>query len=393
MGMLTQMGENLTMENLFSDIGLKEDWLIAIGILAIHIALAGLIRLFWRMTLLPIFHRYRPGLGEAILPPIRTIVVWTIILKGVDSAYRALEFAQTNEQLTNVFSRGIGVVWSVIFLIQAMKLSSAFFTWQLKRRVEQGESLSDVGFRTTILRKIVGFLIIAFSVLSILKSADVDISPLLAGGAIGGIVIGLALQDTLSNLFAGFYLAIDRPVRVGDFVRLESGDEGFVEEIGWRNTRVKLWSNNLVVLPNTKMSQSAIINYYLPQQESSVYVYCSVAYGSDLQKAEEIAHEVAVETQNRVTGCQTDWDPLIRWLKFGDSGIEFQAILRVHEFPTSYVLKSEYIKALHARYTAEGIEIPYPIRELRFGTKMKDYIEHTLDTTLTRHAKQQQADR
>ena len=77
-------------------------------------------------------------------------------------------------------------------------------------------------------------------------------------------------------------VTIDKPVSVGDFIKLESGEEGFVEEIGWRSTKMRLWANNLVVIPNSKLSQSVITNYFLPAQEMSVYVPCGVAYDSDL---------------------------------------------------------------------------------------------------------------
>jgi len=176
------------------------------------------------------------------------------------------------------------------------------------------------------------------------------------------LAVALALQDTLSNLFAGIYMMVDRPVTVGDFIKLESGEEGFVEEIGWRNTKVRMWANNIVIIPNSKLSQSVLTNYYLPHQEMSVYVRCGVAYDSDLEHVERVCVEVAKEVMARVEGSATDWQPAVRFKEFADFSINFLVVLRVTDFAAQYLLAHEYIKALHRRFDREGIEIPFPIR-------------------------------
>ncbi|MBI4531562.1 MAG: mechanosensitive ion channel family protein, partial [Candidatus Latescibacteria bacterium] len=134
------------------------------------------------------------------------------------------------------------------------------------------------------------------------------------------------------------------------------------EEIGWRNTKVRLWANNVVVIPNSKLSQSVITNYFLPEQEMSVYVWCGVAYDSDLQHVEDVTIEVAKHVMLEVEGSALDWEPVVRWKEFGDFAITFVTVLRVKEFSAQYKLQSEFIKALHHRFKEEGIEIPFPIR-------------------------------
>lgn len=234
--------------------------------------------------------------------------------------------------------------------------------WHVRRVSERTEGAWDISHQAGLIRKIVNVIVIAIGLLYVLGVAGVNISPLLARGAIGGLAIALALQDMLSNLFSGFYLTIDRPVRVGDFIKLESGDEGFIEEIGWRNTKVRLWANNPVVIPNSKLSQSVITNYFLPEQDMSVYIPCGVSYDSDLQHVEDVALEVARETLARVAGADTEWEPAVRWKEFGDFAITFVVVLRVRSFGAQYRLQSEFIKALHRRFQEEGREIPFPIR-------------------------------
>ncbi len=115
-------------------------------------------------------------------------------------------------------------------------------------------------------------------------------------------------------------MMVDRPISVGDFVKLESGQEGFVEEIGWRNTKVRMWANNIVVIPNSKLAQSVVTNYYLPQQEMSVYVGCGVAYESDLEHVERVCIEVGEEVRQtflgRFDGCSSAFRQTgeTRWL-------------------------------------------------------------------------------
>jgi len=170
------------------------------------------------------------------------------------------------------------------------------------------------------------------------------------------------LQDSLSNFFSGFYLMLDQPIRPGDYIQLEDGQEGFVEEIGWRATRIRPFDNNLVIIPNSKLADSVIINWHQPVPEMSVYVWCGVAYHSDLDEVERIAIEVAHQVQDRMEGTNKEWDPIVRFKKFGDSNIDFVTVLRVLDPTQRFVVEHEFMKALFRRFNEEGIEIAFPMR-------------------------------
>ena len=94
-----------------------------------------------------------------------------------------------------------------------------------------------------------------------LDSLNISITPLLTTLGIGGLAVALAFKDTLANFFAGLYVLADRPIRVGDLVKIEGGPEGYVESIGWRSTRIRTLANNIAILPNSKVSESMITNY------------------------------------------------------------------------------------------------------------------------------------
>jgi small-conductance mechanosensitive channel len=320
------------------------------------------VRLLWMRVLGPIVRRTRTQYDDVILVPLRGLTLWGLLLLGVFHSVSSIHSIRANALAERWFGKALAIAWAILAIITALRIFNAFVTLYVRQAAEHAEHPRDVGARAGLVRKVVNIAVLVFGLLYVLDAAGVSVSPLLAGGAIGGLAVALALQDTLANLFAGVYLNIDRPVAVGDYIKLESGEEGFVEEIGWRNTKVRLWANNVVVIPNQKLSQSVLTNYFLPRQEMSVYVPCGVAYDSDLQRVEEVTIEVAKEVMQQVPGSATDWEPVVRWKEFGDFAITFITVLRVSEFGTQYALQSEFVKALHRRFQQEGIEIPFPIR-------------------------------
>ncbi len=124
--------------------------------------------------------------------------------------------------------------------------------------------------------------------------------------------------------------------------------------------------NNIVLVPNEKLTKAIIINYYLPDKELAVLVNIGVHYDSDLVKVEKITCEVAQEVMNEVAGGVPHFEPFIRYHTFGDFSINFTVILRAKEFVDQYLIKHEFIKRLHERYNKEGIVIPYPIRAINY---------------------------
>jgi small-conductance mechanosensitive channel len=204
--------------------------------------------------------------------------------------------------------------------------------------------------------------IFAVGGLILLQSLGVSITPLLTALGVGGLAVALALQDTLSNLFAGVHIIASKKVRLGDFVKLESGDEGYVIDISWRNTSIRTPSNSVIIVPNAKLAEAVMVNYYQPEREISVLVEAGVAYGSDLDRVEAVTIEVAREVMETVPGGVPGFPPLVRYHTLGDYAIHFTVVLRAREATDRFVLIHEFVKRIHERYGTEGIEIPYPVR-------------------------------
>jgi small-conductance mechanosensitive channel len=360
---------------------LMMDLLTAGGVLLGFAAAMLAVRLLWTRLFKPFVRRTDTTLDDTLLASTRSLVMWGLFLVGLYYALGTLEVMKANERAVAVVGKAFSILWTVLAVWTALRLFNGATEWYVRREAERSAGTRDISDEASFVRKAVTFVVIVIGLLFVLRLAEVDISPLLASGAIGGLAVALALQDTLSNLFAGFFLRIDRPVRIGDFVKLESGEEGFVEEIGWRNTKVRLWANNMVVIPNSTLSKSVLTNYFLPEQEMSVYIRCGVAYDSDLQFVEDVTVDVAKQVLQRVEGAALDFEPVVRWKEFGDSAITFLTVMRVKEFGAQYLLQSEFIKALHRRFKEEGIEIPFPIRTvlLKNGAAIRGNAEASED--------------
>ncbi len=215
---------------------------------------------------------------------------------------------------------------------------------------------------TSLFVNLTRIIIFVIGILIILQTLGISITPLLTALGVGGLAVALALQPTLSNLFAGLQIIISKQVEPGDYVELDSGEKGVVTDISWRNTTIKDLPNNLIVIPNSKLANSIVRNFNKPQREMGVLIDVGVSYDSDLEKVELATIEVAKQVVKEVQGGKSDYQPFIRYKKFDDFSINFTVILRVHEYIDKFLVRHEFIKKLHKRYKQEGIEIPFPIR-------------------------------
>ena len=218
-----------------------------------------------------------------------------------------------------------------------------------------------------IINRIVSITVYLIALLIILSHFNIEITPFIATLGIASLAVGLALQNTLSNFFAGLHLISDRPIKIGDFIELEGNITGYVVDIGWRSTRVRTLLNTIIIVPNSKLVENIIINYALPVPAMLVIVECGVAYGSNLKKVEEVTQDVARWIQKTAPGAARDFDPLIRYHTFGDSNINFRVFLKIDSFGVRAYIIHEFIKELKARYDEEGIEISWPVRKVYHG--------------------------
>jgi small-conductance mechanosensitive channel len=211
---------------------------------------------------------------------------------------------------------------------------------------------------TSIFSNITRVAVYCLGALVLLQTLGISITPVLGALGVGGIAVALALQDTLSNLFSGLHLIASRQLRPGDFIQLDSGEEGYVTDVTWRNTTIRELADNMIIVPNSQLAASRVRNYCQPNTELAVPIEVGVDYSCPLEKVERVTTEVAREVMEGVPGGVPSFEPLVRYHRFGDSSVDFTVTLRAKGFTDQELIKHEFIKRLHERYEREGIEIP-----------------------------------
>jgi small-conductance mechanosensitive channel len=248
-----------------------------------------------------------------------------------------------------------------VIIILSVTVASATLSGRLFKNYVQKTNIPipTTGLAYGILKGtifVIGFLII-------LTDLGISITPLITALGVGGLAVALALQDTLANLFAGVHILMEKSIRIGDFVRLETGQEGYIDDITWRTTRVRMLPNNVVVIPNSKLAQSVLTNYYLPEKRMSLLISIGVSYSADPENVERILVEEAKKGTADIPGLLANPEPFVRFIPgFGESSLDFTLICQVAEFTDQYLAQHELRKRIFKRFKKEGIEIPFPHR-------------------------------
>jgi small-conductance mechanosensitive channel len=202
-------------------------------------------------------------------------------------------------------------------------------------------------------------------IMILLDNLGVSLTAVWTSLGIGSIAVALALQDTLSNFFAGVYLRLDRPVKMGDYIKIEGKEEGYVDHLGWRSTWIKTRDNTVVVVPNAKLSSSILTNYSMPSPQLDCTVRFSVGYDADLERVETIVVEEAKAVAGNLPGLLADPAPYVELIPgFGAYALNLQLNFTVSNYEGQYPAQHELRKRILARFRQEGIAIPFPQRDV-----------------------------
>ncbi|MGW2049696.1 mechanosensitive ion channel family protein [Streptomyces sp. NPDC001858] len=326
------------------------------GVLAGIALAAGLLAAFLSRTLLRWLGKHAKRTkwsgDDVVVDALRTVVPWCAIAGGAATAAALLPLTKGVQHTVN---QCLTVLLIFVVTVAATRVVAGLVQ-------NMTTSRSGVAGSATIFVNITRVLVFSIGFLVMLQTLGISIAPMLTALGVGGLAVALALQDTLANLFAGLHILASRTVQRGDYIKLSSGEEGYVEDINWRQTTVRALSNNLVVIPNGQLAKTNMTNYMRPEQDLTILVQAGVAYDSDLEQVERVTLEVVTQVMTGVDGALPDHEPAIRFHTFGDSRIGFTVILGVGEFSDQYRIKHEFIKRLHRRYREEGIRIPAPTR-------------------------------
>jgi small-conductance mechanosensitive channel len=322
----------------------------------VFVMVVGLLLRVWAFR---IVHRWsqktQTKMDDIIVQAIRLPSVFWVLAAGL---YLGVGISVLpNEYVATAF-KVLHILVILSATIVAANLSSRLMIYSIQK--------AEIPIQATGLTQVViKMFVITTGVLILLGTLGISITPLLTALGVGGLAVALALQDTLGNLFSGVHIMMEKSVRVGDFVKLESGQEGYISDIGWRTTRVRMLPNNIVIIPNAKLAQSVVTNYYLPEQRMSLLIPIGVSYDSDPEMVEKILVEEALKGARDIPGLLAEPAPFVRFIPgFGDFSLDFTLICQVKEFVDQYLAQHELRKRIFNRFKQEGIEIPFPIRTI-----------------------------
>ncbi|MCR4423036.1 MAG: mechanosensitive ion channel family protein [candidate division WOR-3 bacterium] len=329
-----------------------KDFLVPGGIVICGFLIGWLCELLIR-TVLKSLARRTKWQGDDVI--IRALQGWLVALFVILALYIAFFFLPVFSQILRTLHR-ILLVGTILSVTAIIARTVAGF---INLYGEKGKGILPSASIFANLSKVIVFILGA---LVVVNSLGISITPIITTLGLGGLAVALALQDTLANFFAGLHIIITRQIRTGDYIKLESGEEGYITDITWRNTTVRQLNNNVVVVPNAKLAAAVVVNYDLLDKSMAVAVPVGVSYDSDLDKVERVTLEVARKVMREVPGGVPDAEPLIRFHTFGEFSINFTVFLRVKDAISQFPVRHEFIKQLHQRYKDEGIVIPFPIR-------------------------------
>ena len=324
---------------------------------------ASLLALLLRAILLVLVRRWsgpdgRGALARAIRLP---SVLWSIVF-GI---WVGNEVARQTDQLPPRVSHQISVLLEIAVILSVTITVSNIFTTLVQTASERralGGAVTGLG------QSVARGVVFITGLLVLLSALGIQIAPILTALGVGGLAVALALQDTLSNLFAGVHLLADKPIRVGDYVKVADNVEGHVVDIGWRSTRVRMLQNVVVTIPNKRVAESTITNYDMPESRLAVPIRIAVDYGADAELVERVLLEESTRAVDEVPGLLGEPAPSARLIPgFGEYSLDFTLAVHVKSFTDQFVVQHELRKRVLTRLAAEGVRIPVQVRgvELR----------------------------
>jgi small-conductance mechanosensitive channel len=333
-------------------------WAPPVAVFLITLAITYLIRKIFFSALLRWIGKTPSRAGQALYETLRGPThIWNLIL----SAHFAIQSSALPHTVTAKAPEVLQVMFIASLTLMFMRIAG-----ELVRQF--GEQLPGSAPVATLTQTVAQVLVVILGVLVILRVIGIEITPLLTALGVGGLAVALALQDTLSNLFGGCYIAMAGQVRLGDYIKLNTGEEGYVTDIAWRSTVIRTLGGNLIIVPNAKLAQAVVTNYYLPQKSMGISVQVGVSYASDIDQVDRVLLEVGKQAAGEVPGMLADPAPYVTLDPgFGDWSLNFQLNFQIAEFSKQWSVRNELRKRIFRRFRAEGIEIPFPTRTIHMA--------------------------
>lgn len=281
------------------------------------------------------------------------IIIWALIL----GLHLAMETSgMIPDRAAYYVTQTLLVLWIVSLTIMVSQFTGNAVRFYGTRVAGQHAAAS-------LTKNLAQMFVITVGLLILLRHFNIEITPILTALGVGGLAVALALQDTLSNLFGGFYVSVAGQVRLGDYIKINTGEEGYITDISWRSTTIRALANNMIIIPNAKLAQSIVTNYNLPDKQMMLPIPISVSYSTDPDRVERVLLEETTAAGPEVPGLVATAEPVVRLTPgFGDSGLQFTLTCQIAEFADQFRVQHELRKRIWKRFQREGIEMPFPTR-------------------------------
>jgi len=272
-------------------------------------------------------------------------------------AYLAIRSLPLHEKLVMVFSGALFVVLVIIIFNLIYNALDEFMGWYMTGRQEDGENMISRQM-IPIAEKLAMLFLMGTALIIILKHFNYDVFSVVTALGIGSLAIGLAAKDTLANMISGFTLMLDQPFRIGDRIQLSGGQIGDVVEIGLRSTKIRTLDNQLLIIPNSDLCNTMLINQAFPDTRVKGRINIGVAYGSDVERVKRLLEATALEVETVLA----EPAPEAYFVSFGESALNMSLFFWVEDFGGLFAATDKVNSLIIRRFNEKGIEIPFPTR-------------------------------
>ena len=328
--------------------------LVAVLIFAIFWCLAQLTR-YILITWGPRFTSFtKTDLDDRILLRITPPISFLLVCAGLYFAVRTLPLPA---KVHLIASGSLFVVNMLVLTTIGYRVTDELLNWYADRLSEQD---SDGLSRQLIplMEKLISIFLLSTALIITLKHFDYDILTLVTALGIGSLALGLAAKDTLANMISGFTLMIDRPFRVGDRIQLTGGQLGDVVGIGLRSTKIRTMDNTFLIIPNSELCNTILINMAFPDLSAKGRINIGIAYGSDVEQVKALLVNTALE----VAEVLREPAPEAYFVSFGDSALNMSLFFWVNSYTRVFAVTDMINCLISKRFQENIISIPYPTR-------------------------------
>ncbi len=327
------------------------------GIILLTILAAIAMRLLLYVVGTQITRHTKSDLDDQLLLATRKYIYYLTFLVGFIVLGNYCERQMVDDFGEGVFKILDGISYSVgVLIVAALLVRILTITFRHYATTSERHGNTTLEEFVPLVHRVTSIVLYIVAGVTILEHFGIDVKALIAVLGVGSLAVALAAQDTLANMIGGFVLMVDRPIRVGDLVRMHDGTITTVSEIGLRSTRLKTMDNTLIIVPNAEMVKSSIHNLSYPNQDTGMKIELSVPYDSDISKV----RKMLLEEAGKHPLVLKDPAPVFRFSEFGESALRVRVFCQTAQFTDRYVVESDLRSAILERFRAEGIEMPYP---------------------------------